>query len=208
MRKAVLLFLAIALFGCATTKYPPPSVRDGYYLNPEYEFSVKIPAGWLVGDQIPDVIKETFAPEKDIAAMFFNEQAAGMILISVDKTEFDEPIRVSTGLYNITNEYLLSILNEKRERLESDPSVLEYSYDLGHDCDFTETLLTKQPNYSELIKLTNTAACYHHNNHFYLAFIIFVSNSQTFDQNYEIYTRFIEHFQTGKFMYGQDEAGK
>jgi hypothetical protein len=44
--------------------------------------------------------------------------------------------------------------------------------------------------------------------HFYLAILTLKSWSHTFEENYGVYKEFIEHFKTGNFMYGKDEAEK
>jgi hypothetical protein len=147
MRKVVPIVLALTLLGCATTKYPPPSmfypppsIKDGYYLNPEYQFSVKVPEGWQVSDQVPDWLKETFVgyeeesipvaffnrrrgvlfyinfqKEESIPVLFFNTRRRGLIYVYVQKIDLDEIQPIYYYLYNSTNEKILSDLHNRRE---------------------------------------------------------------------------------------------
>jgi hypothetical protein len=257
MRKVVPIVLALTLLGCATTKYPPRSmfypppsikypspsmfypplsIKDGYYLSPEYQFSVKVPEGWQVSDQVPDWLKETFVgyeeksipvaffnreagksfyiyfqKEESIPVLFFNTKRGGLIYIYVQKIDLGEIKLMYFALYSKTSEKIRLDLYHKREALLSNPSVLDYFFDLGHECEFTETLLAEDPDSLDIHKQINTGSCYHHRDHiyhFYFAILTLKSWRHTFEENFDVYKKFIEHFKTGNFMYGKDEAEK
>jgi len=257
MTKVVPIVLALTLFGCATAKHPPPSmfypppsikypspsmfypplnIKDGYYLTPEYQFSVKVPEGWQASDQVPDWLKETFVgyeeesipvlfldreggepfiiyfqKEESIPVLFFNTKRGGLIYIYVQKIDLDEIQPNYFYLYRTTREKIYSDLYNRREAFKNNPSVLDYSFHLGHECEFSEMLLAEDPDSLDIHKQINTGSCYHHRDHihhFYFAILTLKSWSHTFEENLEVYKEFVEHFQHGKFMYRKDEAEK
>jgi hypothetical protein len=209
MRKVFPILLALTLLGCATTKYPPPIIKDGYYLNPEYQFSVKVPEGWQVSHEIPDSFKQIFLAyeEKSIPVLFLNTRTGGLIYIHVQKTNLGGS-RPSASLYSMATEEIYLELHKQQEALKGTPSVLDYSFDIGHECEFTETLLIQEQDSLNILKQINTGSCYHAKNHFYFAVLTLMSWSHTFEENYEVYKEFIEHFRIGNLMHGKDEVEK
>ena len=81
------LSLIFLLVLCACTPVAQPIVKGRYYINPEIEFSFKIPEGWREIDKIPQSIfnsSSVYSISK-IKGVFIN-RTGGMIIVSTDKT--------------------------------------------------------------------------------------------------------------------------
>ena len=81
------LFLIFLLVLCACTPTFQPIVKGRYYINPENEFSFKVPQGWLEIDEIPQSISDSSSVYNisKIKGVFIN-RTGGMIIVSTDRT--------------------------------------------------------------------------------------------------------------------------
>lgn len=77
----------LMLFGCATTDLP--SVENGLYINPGYEFSLRIPEEWEVSEKIPEGLKKnmSFFSSQKFKATFSDLKNKSFILISAETTD-------------------------------------------------------------------------------------------------------------------------
>ena len=83
----ILFFLIFLSILCACSPTAHPIVKGRYYINPENEFSFKIPEGWREIDKIPQSIfnsSSVYSISK-IKGVFINS-AGGMIIVSTDRT--------------------------------------------------------------------------------------------------------------------------
>jgi len=87
LAKNLFFFLIFLLVLCACTPVAQPMVKGRYYINPENEFSFKIPDGWLETDKIPQSISDSSSVYNisKIKGVFINS-AGGMIIVSTDRT--------------------------------------------------------------------------------------------------------------------------
>jgi len=94
MKKYFPAFCIIAIFvSCSTIG--PPKVENGTYINPEFEFSVKMPDGWMNSKPIPPWVLEQIPPLEKINLKFMFTNTApqlgimskGRILASCGKLE-------------------------------------------------------------------------------------------------------------------------
>ena len=83
----LLFFLIFLLVLCACTPVAQPIVKGRYYVNPENEFSFKIPQGWLEIDEIPQSLSDSSSVYNisKIKGVFIN-RTGGMIIVSTDRT--------------------------------------------------------------------------------------------------------------------------
>jgi hypothetical protein len=133
MKKKFPAFCIIALFvSCSTI--PPPKVVNGTYINPEFEFSVKIPVGWVNSKPIPPWVLEKIPPsdKMNLKFMFTNTQpqmgimSKGRILASCSKLEISwEQLLLSWDKDRIA---LTKKLKKKKEDSDKNSSIKKYSY--------------------------------------------------------------------------------
>jgi hypothetical protein len=81
------LFLIFFLALCACTPTAQPIVKHRYYINPENEFSFKVPAGWLERETISQLFSDSSSVYNisKIKGAFING-TRGIIIISTDRT--------------------------------------------------------------------------------------------------------------------------
>ena len=81
------LFLIFLLVLCACTPTLQPIVKGRYYINPENEFSFKVPRGWLEIVEIPQSTSDSSSVHNisKIKGVFIN-RTGGMIIVSTDRT--------------------------------------------------------------------------------------------------------------------------
>jgi hypothetical protein len=192
-------------------------------MNYKYQFSVRVPEGWQVSDQLPDLVQEVVLvgyEKKSVPVVFYNRRTRGLIYIYVKKIDRPDVGAVYQAellnrrllflQYEKTRHSLMSSFLQTEKTIKSNPLVIDYSYEHGpeSECEFSETFLVEHPYSLDLYKNINTYRCYHDKNHFYLAILNLSSWSYTFDKNHEVFEEFIEHFKASNFMYGKDEAEK
>jgi hypothetical protein len=79
----------LLVIGCAAVE--PVRVENGFYINPAYQFSLRVPAGWEVSEELPDGLKKNipFFSRQNFKATFSNLQNKCFILVSAEKTKAD-----------------------------------------------------------------------------------------------------------------------
>ena len=83
----LIFFLIFLVVLCACAPVAQPIVKGRYYINPQNEFSFKVPQGWLEIDEIPQSISDSSSVYNisKIKGVFINS-AGGMIIVSTDRT--------------------------------------------------------------------------------------------------------------------------
>lgn len=133
MKKYFPTFWIIAIFvSCSTI--PPPKVENGTYINPEFEFSVKIPDGWVNSKPIPPWVLEKIPPSEKINLkfMFTNTEpqlgiiSKGRILASCSKLDTSwEKLLLS---WDRVRTILIKKLEKKKKDTDKKSSIKKYSY--------------------------------------------------------------------------------
>ena len=133
IKKYFPVFWIIAMFvSCSTTGQP--KIENGTYINPEFEFSVKIPGDWVNSKPIPPwVLEQIPPPEKiNLKFMFTNTEpqlgimSRGRILVSCSKLEIPwEKLLLSWDKARII---LIKTLENKKKDVDKKPSLKKYSY--------------------------------------------------------------------------------
>jgi hypothetical protein len=126
----LLFFLIFLSILCACTPTAHPIVKGRYYINPENEFSFKVPQGWLEIDKIPQSISDSSSVYNisKIKGMFIN-RTGGMIIVSTDRTFME------------TNDYFKKLLflffydsvKYKYRNAKLDGSLSNSAYETFHD---------------------------------------------------------------------------
>lgn len=150
-----IFFFLIALFVlCACNPVAQPIVKGRYYINPENEFSFKIPSGWLVIDKIPRSISESSSVYNisKIKGVFING-AEGMIIISTDRTFMESNDYYKKLLFlsfydSVKNKYLYAKLDGS-----SSNTAYEFFYDKRYNTGQTEkaNVTMGDPRYETII---------------------------------------------------------
>lgn len=195
------ILLLIATLGCAT--YPPPSIQNGYYINPKYAFSVKVPEGWVEVDQIPDSFAKTWPTNPgNIKTMFFDKDTNGLIGFAGQKMKLRG---YAYAYYQIADENIHKTLREREDNFKKYPNV-RYFYEQPRDGRWSEEIYFE--TVYEKRKVITEGNTYSHKGHFYITEIWLASDVGTFDLNYKIYQEVVESFQLGNLMYRGEPSEK
>ena len=190
MKNTVLLIIFTS-FISACTSFPPPRIENGVYLNPEYEFSVSIPPGWVQTEKVPDWMKDpdTISFENKVKNMFFNNKSNGVIIIATDKTIFDLKKLSSEKIKEIFEKDIKQFVDRARKK----PLIKDISYEVYSP----STLIIPSPvsfiegrSESELFifRLVSKGFLYNcqEDDTCYVV-ISLISLSNTYEQNKEVY---------------------
>jgi len=137
----LIFFLIFLLVLCACTPVAQTIVKGRYYINPESEFSFKIPNGWLAIDEIPQSISDSSSVYNisKIKGVFINS-AGGMIIVSTDRTfmktnDYYKKLLFLSFYDSVKHKYLNAKL-----RGSSSNSAYEYFYDKSYETEATQTI--------------------------------------------------------------------
>ncbi len=126
-------FWIIATFiSCSTT--PPPEVVNGTYINPEFEFSIKIPNGWVNSTPIPPWVLDEIPPSEknNLKFMFTNTEpqlgimSKGRILASCSR--LGVPWQKLLLAWDKERSILIKKLEKKKKDADKESSLKKYSY--------------------------------------------------------------------------------
>ena len=83
-RLPFVLISLIFFTACAT----PPKFENGRYINPKYQFSVKMPEGWRHINKVPGWLREgmTQYEASQFKILFLNQKSNGIIGVLCDKS--------------------------------------------------------------------------------------------------------------------------
>ena len=149
-----LYFFLIFLFVlCACAPVAQPIVKGRYYIEPENEFSFKVPEGWLATNEIPP---STFNSSSvynisKIKDVFING-TKGIIIVSTDRTFMETDDYYKKRLFLSFYDSVKSKYLKAKLRGSSSNSVYEYFYDKSYatEADQTNTMLNG-PRYEMII---------------------------------------------------------
>ena len=123
--------MLLLIISCATIE--PTRVENGLYINPTYQFSLRVPAGWTTSDEIPGMLKKgmSFVSQQKFKATFSDLKNKCFILVSAEKTETDW---VSFKMYS--DKFITSLdeffAKEKKKFLKK-PDSNYYRYEIYQD---------------------------------------------------------------------------
>ena len=118
MKKIMIFLLVVGVFGCAT--YKQPTVEDGWYINFEYQFSIRVPEGWEYSEIIPKPYSKGLAPEDErFFKAAFSEDSYTQYDINYTRYIIVEAAKTELALSYLQADFI-SELNEeliKKERI-------------------------------------------------------------------------------------------
>jgi hypothetical protein len=138
-KNMVLCAVVSLCVSCATVA--PAKVENGLYINPEYQFSVRVPTGWDMSKEIPPSLGKgmSFVSRQKFKAAFTDLKNKRFILVMAEKTEADW---VSFRMY--VDKFITALdknLAEQRKKFLAKPGWKDYRYEICDDrikaCDET-----------------------------------------------------------------------
>ena len=194
IRFFIILFLVV--YGCSTT--PPPRIENGRYINPKYKFSIELPEGWVQTDKMPDWAKTAIpiAKRSIIKTMFFNNDTNGWIALECEKTIFD--LRALSDFK--IREIFTDFYEKRKKEIKKISFIKDYSYEIYGPC-YDYCLFAREEIYAETefqkIKAEKRAflhSCYGDDTCH--VGIMLISDSKTFDENFQVYYKVTDSIQT------------
>ena len=132
----VLMVVAV-LGGCRST--PAPIIVGDTYTNIQYEYSLKIPKGWVPVEAFPEQMKYlgSLTDAEKCSLLLYNEESGGLIAImnSINRVAYEEYFEISAKQWE-------TILSRMRGALEEDLENVAFKHEVR-----TENLYTTQQNY-------------------------------------------------------------
>ncbi len=131
------LMFIFGLAGCKST--PAPIVVGDTYTNIEYEYSLRMPRGWVPVESIPAEVKqfELLATAEMCSLILYNQKTGGLIAImnNANKIAYDR-------YYDISYEQWDKILLRLKASMEEDLLAMTFKHTVH-----MENLYTTQQNY-------------------------------------------------------------
>lgn len=129
----LLLGLLLSFTACAPAIQPV--VKDGRYINPQYEYALDIPEGWELSDKVPDWLAAnlTSAQASAIKTVLVNEESQGIISVFVFKVAGKFSPRGNGFSKGYTDGLIKGITRsfEKKKKIAvKDTSFKSYDYDV------------------------------------------------------------------------------
>lgn len=128
MMRNLLPIVMCVCFITSCASVPPPRIENGFYINPSYEYSIKLPPGWVQKEDIPDWLKSGVPYNfiDNIKIIFFNNETNGMIVVANDKSVID--------LQNVNKKQLSDALKKalecEIEKIKNNPYIENISYEV------------------------------------------------------------------------------
>ena len=133
----LVLIIAAGFFGCRSA--PAPIIVGDTYTNIEYEYSLRIPHGWVPVEALPDKLGyfDSLADAERCTLLLYNEESGGLIAImnSTNRIPYEE-------YFDISAEQWEKILLKMKGSLEEDLEDVAFRHEVQ-----TENLYTTQQNY-------------------------------------------------------------
>jgi len=188
------LLLVIA---CATVE--PTRVENGLYINPAYQFSLRVPAGWETSEELPGVFKKgmSFLSSQKFKATFSDSNNKCFILVAAEKTETDW---VSFKMYS--DKFIASLddfFAKKKKKYLKIPDWHDYHYEIYKDkienCD-GNCIATKIDFHFQDLKATGHNIVYKsHYGMLYSVSLIFIAREKQHATNLRVFKTVLDSFQ-------------
>ena len=91
MKYKYMVVLGVFLFTISCAGVEQTRVENDLYINPAYQFSLRVPDGWEASEGLPEGLKESmsFLTRQNFKATFFDLKNKCFILVSAEKTRAD-----------------------------------------------------------------------------------------------------------------------
>jgi len=178
-----------------------PVVTEEEYVNPFYEFSVKIPEGWAHTQIIPEWFRKglSHSDMEHLKIMFYNNRSNGIIGIKSDRYVLDWAYAPTSQFKKAWIEYCES---EKKKYNGIHGMVYSYnindpspSYWYDPHVSFTERLYYNNEDQKIIMEFRNLIYSCDNSETCFITFFI-VSESAFFNINIVVYEKIIESFKT------------
>ena len=193
----VLWGVVLPIISCAAVE--PTRVENGLYINPTYQFSVRVPAGWEVSEEIPQFLKKSmsFVSSQKFKATFSDLKNKRFILVSAEKTETDW---VSFKMYS--DKFIASLdefFTKERKKFLKKPDCNYYRYEIYKDkienCD-DDCIATKIDFHIQDSKVTGHNIVYKSDyGMFYSVSLILVAREKQHATSLRVFKTVVDSFQ-------------
>lgn len=193
----VLWGVLLLIISCATVE--PTRVENGLYINPAYQFSLRVPAGWEISEELPGVLKKrmSFVSRRNFKATFSDLKNKCFILVSAEKTEADW---VSFRMYS--DKFIASLdeffAKEKKKFLKT-PGSNYYRYEIYQDqienCD-SDCIATKIDFQAKDLKASGQNILYKSDHGMlYTVALILIAREERYATSLRVFKTVVDSFQ-------------
>ncbi len=196
MKNLLTILIFICLISACST-LPPPYIDNGVYINPKYEYSIKIPQGWIQ-DNKAKILK---ALEGKSKVAFLNKQTKGSIAIIIDK-KFPSLRYLSNDKIEEIKEGFEKGFKPGLEEIKKLPNFINISYEIYSFSYCIEPclFLSMEMEFEE-IKVKNHGFNYSCQNDDTCTLSIFLySSSDTYEENKETFKDMLKSLEKYKFI--------
>lgn len=176
----------------------PARVENGLYINPTYQFSLRVPDGWEVSEEIPEFIKKgmSIVSSKKFKATFSDLNNKSFILVSA------EPAKMDWASFKMYSDKFISSLDENLEKQKKkfleDPRFRDYRYEIYNDqienCN-NDCIATKIDFHVQDLKVTGHHILYESKSGmFHSTFLVFVAREKQHATNLKIFKKVVDSF--------------
>jgi len=199
MKYKCIIIIGVLLQCISCAHIEPARVENGIYINPEYQFSIHIPAGWKFSEEIPAFLSEGMSiMSRDLfKAAFYELDTKRFILVAAEKTKAD---MLSLKLFSdkLTTS-LENIFAKDKKRFLSKSGWHDYRYEIYKDrienCD-SICVISKVDFHFQHLKATGHNIMFEsHYGKIYSATLILVTREEDFLNSLGDFNAVVDSFQ-------------
>ena len=193
----VIWVVLLLVISCAAVE--PTSVENGLYINPAYQFSLRVPAGWETSAELPGVLKKemSFVSRQKFKATFSDQKNKYFILVAAEKTEADW---MSFKMYS--DKFIASldeIFAKEKKKFLKKPSSNYYRYEIYQDqienCD-SDCIASKVDFHATDLKVTGHNILYKSDHGMlYTVTLMLVAREEQYTTSLRIFKTVVDSFQ-------------
>ncbi len=133
MKALPAIVIIISLFSACTTG-KPPYIENSYYKNPSFEYSFKLPFGWVQTDKLPEFLNSAIPnrSKRNVNFSLFNNDANGIMHFSSAGIVSDTTAMSNEQLQKA----LISLIEEKVESFNNQLSIANVNMNKSYNSMF------------------------------------------------------------------------
>lgn len=193
----VLWGVLLLIISCAAVELT--RVENGLYINPAYQFSLRVPAGWETSEKLPGMLKKgmSFVSRQKFKATFSDPKNKSFILISAEKTETDW---VTFKMYS--DKFIASFdksFTKQKKKFLKKPGSNYYRYEIYQDqienCD-SDCIASKIDFHATDLKVTGHNILYKSDHGIlYTVALILIAREERYATSLRVFKTVVDSFQ-------------
>lgn len=188
----------LLIISCAAVE--PTRVENGLYINPAYQFCLRVPAGWETSEEIPGTFAKSMpstARQKKFEVTFSDLKNKRIILVGPEKTEGDW---VS---FKMQSDKLITSLDKSlakaKKKLLEDPRCIFVHYEIYQDqienCD-SDCVAAKMDFQGDNLKGSIQWLLYKSDNGMvYILYLVLIAHEEGYASSLRIFEMVVDSFQ-------------